>query len=98
MQLIEGKFNVLNLDEKYLNGEYELYIWRWSPGEWTKDYEIRDGVLLVDTKGLTGFLVAVFEKGYEVQDTKKWDPNVIRQSADIKGEILKEGFVDLSGF
>ena len=98
VQLIEGKFNVLNLDEKYLNGEYELYLWRWSPGEWTKDYEVKDGVLLVDTEGLEGFLVAIFEKGYEVKDTKKWDSNVIRQSADIKGEILKEGFFDLRGF
>ena len=98
VQLIEGKFNVINLDEKYLNGEYELYLWRWSPGEWTKDYEIRDGVLLVDTTGISGFLVAVFEKGYEVKDTSKWDPNVLKQSADMKGDILKEGFFDLGGF
>ena len=98
VQLIEGKFNVINLDDKYLNGEYELYIWSWSPGRWSKDYEIRDGVLLVDTAGMTGFLVAVFEKGYQVTDPANWDSHVMKQSADIKGEILKQGFFDLSGF
>ena len=98
VELIEGKFNVINLADKYLNGDYELYIWSWSPGRWSKDYEIRDGVLLVDTAGMTGFLVAVFEKGYEIPDPKNWDSNVIKQSADIKGDILKAGFFDLSGF
>ena len=98
VQLIEGGFNVINLDEKYLNGEYELYIWSWEPGRWSKDYEIKDGVLVVDTAGMTGFLVAVFEKGYEVGNPASWDSNVIKQSADIKGELLKQGFIDLSGF
>ena len=98
VKLIEGKFNVVNLADKYLNGDYELYIWSWSPGKWSKDYEIRDGVLLVDTKGMTGFLVAVFEKGYEIPDPNNWDEHVIKQSADIKGDILSEGFFDLSGF
>ena len=45
-----------------------------------------------------GFLVAAFEKGYEITDTRKWDSHVIKQSSDIKGEILKQGFYDLSGF
>ena len=98
VELIPGKFNVLNLPEAYLNGEYELYLWSWDPGRWSKDYEIRDGVLLVDTAGMTGFLVAAFEKGYEVKNPNKWDANVLRQSADVKGELLKQGFIDLSGF
>jgi len=98
VQLIEGRFNVINLDEKYLSGDYEIYIWSWSPGRWSRDYEIRDGVLLVDTAGMTGFLVAVFEKGYEITDLNNWDPNVIKQSADIKGEILDAGFFDMTGF
>ena len=98
VELIEGKFNVVNLADKYLNGDYELYIWSWDPGTWSKDYEIRDGVLLVDTTGMTGFLVAVFEKGYEITNPKKWDANVIKQSADIKGDVLKQGFFDMSGF
>ena len=98
VQLIEGRFNVINLPEKYLNGDYELYIWSWNPGTWSQNYEIQDGVMLVDTTGMTGFLVAVFEKGYEVKDLKNWDSNVIKQSSDIKGELLKQGFFDLSGF
>ena len=98
LELAEGGFNVLGLDPKYLNDQYELYIWSWNPGRWSKDYEIRDGVLLVDTTGMTGFLVAVFEKGYEIKDPANWDPNVIKQSSDIKGDLLKQGFIDLSGF
>ena len=47
VQLTEGGFNLINLNEKYLNGDYELYIWSWSPGRWSKDYEIRDGVVVV---------------------------------------------------
>jgi alpha-amylase len=98
VQLIEGKFNVINLDEKYLNGDYEIYIWSWSPGLWSKNYEIRDGVLLVDTTGMTGFLIAVFEKGYQIGNPTAWDSHVLKQSSDIKGDILKEGFFDMTGF
>lgn len=98
VQLIEGGFNLINIDKKYLDGDYELYIWSWDPGRWSKDYEIRDGVMIVDTEGMTGFLVAVFEKGYQVANVNKWDPRVIKQSADIKGELLKAGFFDMSGF
>ena len=98
VQLVEGKFNVINLADQYLNGDYELYIWSWSPGKWSQDYEIRDGVLLVDTTGLEGFLIAAFEKGYQIQDPNNWDAGVIKQSPDIKGELLQEGFFDMTGF
>ena len=98
LQLLEGGFNLVGLDEKYLNGEYTLYIWSWSPGKWSKDYEIRDGVLIVNTAGMTGFLVAAFEKGYEVTNVNEWDPNVLKQSVDISGDLLKQGFFDMSGF
>ena len=47
---------------------------------------------------MTGFLIAVFEKGYEITDPNNWDPNVIKQSADIKGESFAAGFVDMTGF
>ncbi len=96
--LLEGGFNVINLAEEYLTGEYELYIWSWSPGVWSRDYEIRDGVMLVDTAGMTGFLIAVFEKGYEIPDPNNWDSHVLKQSGDISGEILKSGFCDMAGF
>ncbi|MBR0082042.1 MAG: hypothetical protein IJP98_04830 [Clostridia bacterium] len=98
LQLLDGGFNLVNLDPKYLNGEYELYIWSWSPGKWSKDYEVRDGIVIVDTTGLTGFLIAAFEKGYEVTDVNNWDPNVLKQSGDVKGELLQQGFMDMTGF
>ena len=98
LQLIEGGFNVINLADKYLNGDYELYIWSWSPGTWSQNYEIRDGVMLVDTTGMDGFLIAAFEKGYQIKDLHDWDANVIKQSADIKGELLTQGFCDMTGF
>ena len=66
--------------------------------EWSKDYTVKDGVLLVDTNGMTGFLIGVFEKGYEVKDVNNWDSNVLKQSTDIKGDALKAGFVDMAGF
>ena len=47
---------------------------------------------------MTGFLVAVFEKGYEIADVNNWDSNVLKQSGDIKGELLSQGFFDMSGF
>ena len=98
VSLKEGKFNVINLDSKYLDGSCELYIWSWSPGRWSKDYTVEDGIMLVDTDGMTGFLLAVFEAGYEVRDLNNWDANVLKQSTDIKGETLKAGFVDMAGF
>ena len=54
--------------------------------------------MLVDTTGMDGFLIGAFEKGYRIEDPNNWDPNVIKQSPDIKGELLKQGFFDLSGF
>ncbi len=98
VQLIPGAFNVINIPKKYFGADYELYIWSWNPGKWSKNYEIKDGVLLVDTKGMEGFLIGVFEKGYEIKNPGAWDSGVIKQSPDFKGEILKEGFFDLSGF
>ena len=98
VEVEEGLFNIVGLPEKYLNQDYELYIWSWDPGRWSKDYEIRDGRVLVNTKGMTGFLIAVFEKGYEVKNVSAWDPNVIKQSQDFKGDILDSGFADMSGF
>ena len=49
-------------------------------------------------KGMEGFRIGVFEKGYEIKNPGAWDSGVIKQSPDFKGEILKEGFFDLSGF
>ena len=97
VKLIEGYFNVFNLNPKYLE-DFELYMWSWEPSVWSKNYRVQDGILLVDTKGMTGFLLATFEKGYEITNVNKWDSNVIKQSADISGKALEEGFYDASGF
>lgn len=97
VKLIEGYFNVFNLNPKYLE-DFELYMWSWEPSLWSKNYRVQDGILLVDTKGMTGFLLATFEKGYEITNVNKWDSNVIKQSADISGKALEEGFYDASGF
>ena len=94
---VELKGGSFNLDPKYLEN-YELYIWSWSPGRWSKDYTVEDGVILVNTDGMTGFLIGIFEKGYVITDINNWDKNVIKQSTDIKGETLKTGFVDMTGF
>ena len=98
VELIGDKFNVINLDNKYLNGDYEVYIWSWEPGRWSKNYTIENGVMLVDTTGMKGFLIAVFEKGYEVKDPNKWDANVIKQSSDIIVATNTARFIDMSGF
>ena len=45
-----------------------------------------------------GFLLAIFEKGYEIKNPTAWDAGVLKQSADIKGDLLKQGYFDLSGF
>ncbi|MBR6922035.1 MAG: hypothetical protein IKH51_07555, partial [Clostridia bacterium] len=98
VELTGDKFNVINLAPEYLDGTYELYIWSWSPGRWSKDYTVKDGVLLVDTTNMTGFLIGVFEKGYEITNINNWDNNVLKQSTDIKGEVLESGFADMAGF
>ena len=98
VQLIPGAFNVINLPEKYLSGDFELYIWSWNPGKWSKNYEIRDGVMLVDTSGMEGFLIGVFPKGYEIKNPGSWDTGILKQSTDFKGEILSDGFFDMTGF
>ena len=97
METVKDKFSVINLKQEYFDN-YEIYIWSWSPSKWSKDYEIVDGNILVDTTGMDGFLIAVFEKGYEIKDLYKWDSGVLKQSADIAGEILKQGYIDMSGF
>lgn len=97
VNLIDGYFNVFNLNPKYLE-DYELFMWSWSPSVWSKNYRIQDEILLIDTSGMTGFLLAIFEKGYDIADLNTWDSNVIKQSADISGKALELGFYDASGF
>ena len=95
--LIEGYVNVFNINPTYLE-DYELYMWSWEPDTWSKNYEYRDGILLVDATGMTGFLFALFEKGYVVTTPNEWDSNVIKQSSDVSGKALEQGFYDASAF
>ena len=37
-------------------------------------------------------------KGYEITNLNEWDSNVIKQTGDIKDDVLRGGFIDLSGF
>ena len=97
VSLIEGYVNVFNINPTYLE-DYELYMWSWEPGTWSKNYEYRDGILLVDATGMTGFLFALFEKGYVVTTPNEWDSNVIKQSSDVSGKALEQGFYDASAF
>ncbi len=95
--LIDGYFNVVNLNKKYLI-DYEIYMWSWSPSIWSKNYTLQDDRLLIDVTGMTGFLLGLFTKGYTIAETGKWDSNVIKQTVDIKGETLTQGFFDASDF
>lgn len=97
ISLIEGYFNVINLNPIYLE-QYELYIWSWNPSTWHKNYKVENNILLLDVSTYTGFLLGIFEKDYVIKNTQVWDENIVKQSSDIKGETLKKGFFDASGF
>ena len=96
--LIEGYFNVINLNSRYFT-ENEIYLWSWgvSKGQWSKNYTVRDGVLLIDLNTFTdtSFLIALFEKGYEITNLTKWDENSLKQSKDL---AIKDKFFDATGF
>lgn len=99
LKLIEGYVNVVNVNPTYLT-DNELYIWAWDKSGmnvWTKDYTIQEGTLLFDAEsiGATGFLLALFPKGYEITNTTAWDSAVVKQSSDIDPAA---GFFDASGF
>ena len=97
VELIGSYFNVYNINPNYFT-DYEVYIWSWEPGTWSKNYQVENGVMLVDTTGMTGFLLAIFEKGYTPTDIHLWDEAVIKQSVDIKGTTLTTKFYDAGGF
>ncbi len=102
IQLIEGYFNVINIDPSYFE-DYNVYMWSWARGAlgyWNQNYTLRDGVLLVDADGLNlkGFLLALFEKDYQPVDINKWDEKVLKQTVDITGSLLDLGYYDASNF
>ena len=102
VQLIPGYFNVVNVNPDYYTN-YELYMWSWTStqGTWSKDYTIQDGIVLVDTdhmSGLVGFVLAVFAKDYVVSNIHEWDHNALKQTIDIKDNLLAQGYFDASNF
>ena len=100
VELIPGYFNVVNLKENIFT-DYDVYLWGWGgkygDGLWNQDYTVQNNVMLVDVTGITGFLIGLFSKGYVIKDVTKWDDGVLRQSGDIKGATLTQGFYDASG-
>ena len=99
-ELIPGYFNVVGINPSTFT-DYEVYLWTWGGayggGQWNKDYTIQDNIMLVDVTGITGFLVGVFTKGYVISNPTEWDSSILRQSGDIKGSTLTQGFYDASG-
>ena len=99
-ELIPGYFNVFGINPHTFT-DNEIYLWTWGgaydTGRWNQDYTVQDNVLLVDVTGITGFLVGVFAKDYVVSDVTHWDNNILRQSGDIKGATLTQGFYDATG-
>lgn len=98
INVIEGYFNVINLNPEYFTN-YELYMWSWGTGagHWSKDYTIRDGVLLIDLATFkdTSFLLAIFPKDYVISNPNAWDDHKIKQTGDIS---IASKFYDASNF
>ncbi len=99
VSIIEGYFNVINLNSKYFQ-DNEIYLWSWSgssAGHWNKDYTVQNGVLLINLQTFTDtqFLLAIFTKGYVISNISKWDSNALKQTKDIN---ISAGFFDAAGF
>ena len=87
VDLLAGGFNIIHFNPEYVS-TYEIYIWTWtsSSSVWTKDYEFnseKNVLLIKNYENLTGFIVALFAKGYVISDLTKWDSRCVKQTADI---------------
>ncbi len=87
VDLLSGGFNIIHFNPEYVS-TYEIYIWTWtsSSSVWTKDYEFnseKNVLLIKNYENLTGFIVALFAKGYVISDLTKWDSRCVKQTADI---------------
>ena len=98
IKLIDGGFNIINFDMTLLTN-YKLYYWAWGKGagSWYEDYTVIDNTILIDFSNTsnTGFLLALFNKGYEITNKNKWDENCLVQTPNI---LISEGFYDASQF
>lgn len=113
-QLIEGYYNVVNIDPTYFTS-YEIFMWSWGPndnGHWSKDYQVQDGVLLINVdeykaapaseKDKYGYKLACFKLGTKKEgaDRNTWgdDSLVIKKTSDFSFNILAQGYYDASDF
>ena len=98
ISIVQGYFNVLNMNPKYFT-DYEVYLWSWGSGNghWSKDYTVRDGILLIDLSTFkdTSFLIALFAKDYIISNVNAWDDHKIKQTGDI---AIASQFYDASNF
>ena len=100
--LIPGYFNIVNVKAERFT-ENEIYMWSWKAGangKWSKDYTVQDGIILVDTNtlNLEGMVFGLFPKDYVITNPNAWDTNVLRQTTDITGSVLAQGYYDGSNF
>lgn len=100
--LIPGYFNIVNVKADRFT-ENEIYMWSWKTnenGKWSQNYTVQDGIILVDvnTLNLEGMVFGLFEKDYVITDPNSWDTNVLRQTTDITGSVLAQGYYDGSNF
>ena len=105
VELIEGYFNIVNVKQEYLDGEYSIYMWVWGGsygnGKWVKEYTVSGTTLLVDVEHMSfeGFLLGLFNgKDYVPASLTEWDNNIIKQSVNIANSVLEQGYFDASGF
>lgn len=100
IQLIEGGFNVINMNPDYLT-DYNLYIWSWAKGKegvysqaytWNDEYKI---LLISDLGGHTNFLLALFDKDVTPKQMDKWDTRSKKQTKDL---LLTDRYFDAKDF
>ncbi len=96
--LVPGYFNVINFKASYF-ADYEVYIWHWNPGSWDKieSSSMQDGMLLLTVdNSWTGFLFALFQKGFVPTDSSAFsDSHFVKQTSDINP---RDGYYDASNF
>ena len=102
VQIIDGKFSVLNLNPAYLT-DYDLFIWCWtSKSNYSLDYTWHEDsqILTIDkATQYTGFLLVLFEKDKGPEDigAAKGDSwkTPLKQTGDI---TPSEMFYDAANF
>ncbi len=101
VELVPGYYNVINVNPDYFT-DYDIYMWSWNKGAlgyWNQNFTVQNGVILVDTTNFAGFLLALFEKDYQIPNINAWDyDGVLKQTVDISGTLLDQGYFDASDF